>query len=104
MIHDQARVDAIRTRAQAQIELIKLLEAKIVRGKLRMLEVARKQTSHIEAFFLKDLERNQRTPAEEAKLLSFAEHMLQTWAPYLKETEAKFSKFGGHGIEIVGAR
>ena len=102
MIHDQARVDAIRARAQAQVALIDSLEAKIVKGKLSTLKVARNQTNDIETFFLKDLERNQRTPAEEARWLSFAEHMLQTWAPYLKETEGQFSKYGGVGIEIVG--
>src|SRR5260370_42377669 len=98
MIHDQARVDAIRARAAAQIELIKSLEAKIVRGKLSTFEVARRQTGDIESFFLKDLERNERTPDEEARWLSYAEHMLQTWGPYLKETEAQFAKFGGIGI------
>jgi len=102
MAHDQARVDAIRARAATQLELIKSLEAKIVKGKLSILDVARNQTADIETFFLKDMERNQRTPAEEARWLSVAEHMLQTWAPYLKETEVQFSKFGGVGIEIVG--
>jgi hypothetical protein len=102
MIHDQARVDSIRARAAAQIELIKSLEAKIVKGKHPMLEVARKQTGDIEAFFLVGLDRNERTPNEEARWLSFAEHMLQTWVPYLKETESQFNKYGGDGIEVVG--
>ena len=81
MIHDQARVDAIRARAAAQIELIKSLEARIVKGKLSSLEVARRQTGDIESFFLRDLERHDRTPAEEARWLSYAEHILHTWVP-----------------------
>ena len=102
MIHDKARVDAIRACAVAQIELTKSLEAKIVKGKLDMLEVARRQTEDIETFFLRDLERNDRTPAEEARWLSYAEHMLQTWGPYLKLTHERFSKYGDVGVEIVG--
>ena len=101
MIHDTTRVLAIRARIAAQIDLIKSLEAKIVKGKLDALEVARHQTEDIETFFLQDLERQDRTPAEEARWLSSAEHMLQTWGPYLKQTEEQFSKYGDR-IQIVG--
>jgi hypothetical protein len=101
MIHDKGRVHAIRARAVAQIELIKSLEAKILKGKLQALEVARNQTQDIETFFLRELEGNDRTPAEEARWLSFAEQMLQTWVPYLKQTQEQFSKYGDR-IEIVG--
>jgi len=48
------------------------------------------------ALFLQDLERQDRTPAEEARWLSSAEHMLQTWG-----TEDQFSKYGDR-IQIVG--
>lgn len=102
MIHDKARVDAIRARVAAQLELINSLKAKIVKGKLDALNVARMQTDDIETFFLRDLERNDRTPAEEARWLSYAEHMLKTWGPYLKQTEERFSKTGDIGIEIIG--
>jgi hypothetical protein len=101
MIHDTTRVVAIRARVAAQIDLIKSLEAKIVKGKLDALEVARNQTEDIETFFLQDLERPDRTPAEEARWLSSAEHMLQTWGPYLTQTEEQFSKYGDR-IQIVG--
>ena len=101
MIHDTTRVLAIRARVAAQIDLIKSLEGKIVKGKLDALEVARNQTEDIETFFLQDLERQDRTPAEEARWLSSAEHMLQTWGPYLKQTEEQFSKYGDR-IQIVG--
>jgi hypothetical protein len=79
-----------------------MLEAKIVKGQLDALKVARDQTADIETFFLRDLERQDRTPPEEARWLSFAEHMLQTWGPYLKQTQEQFSKYGHIGIEIVG--
>jgi hypothetical protein len=102
VIHDKARVEAIRARAVAQLELIKSLEAMIVKGKHAMLEVARNQTDDIETLFLSDLDRQERTAAEEARWLSYAEHMLQTWSPYLKQTEEQFRKFGGSGIEVIG--
>ena len=53
MIHDTTRVVAIRARVAAQIDLIKSLEGKIVKGKLDALEVARNQTEDIETFFRK---------------------------------------------------
>ena len=102
MIHDKARIEAIRARVSAQIELIKSLEAKIVKGKLDALEVARFQTEDIETLFLQDLERHDRTPAEEARWLASAERMLQTWGPYPKQTEEQCRKYGDIGIEIVG--
>ena len=102
MIHDTAGVAAIRSRVAAQVELIKSLKSRIVKGKLDALAVAQNQTADIEAFFLRDLERQDRTPAEEARWLSFAEPMLQTWGPYLKQTQEQFSRYGDVGIEIVG--
>jgi hypothetical protein len=82
--------------------LIKSLEGKIVKGKFDALEVARLQTEDIETLFLRDLERTERKPTEEARWLSYAEHMLQTWGPYLRQTQEQFSKYGDIGIEVVG--
>ena len=103
MVHDKARVDAIRARVAAQIELINSLQAKIVKGKLDWLDVARNQTQDVETLFLRDLERQDRSPGEEARWLSFAEYMLQTWELQLKQTQDQFSKYGNMGIEVVGA-
>ena len=102
MVYYQARIHAIRARVAAQIELIKSLEAKIVKGRVSSLELARNQICDVDAELLKHFEHGDRTPAEEAWWLSFAERMLQSWVPYLKETEGQFEKFGGSGIEIVG--
>lgn len=102
MIHDKGRVEAIRASVAAQMALVKSLEARIVKGKLDALEVALNQTADIETLFLQDLERQDRTPAEEARWLSYAEHMLQTWAPYLHKIQEQFSKYGDIGVEIVG--
>jgi len=102
MIHDKARVEAIRARVAAQLELITILEAKIVKGRLDALTVARNQIADIETFFIQDLERRDRTAPEEARWLSCAEHMLQTWEPYLTQAQAQFSKYRHIGIEIVG--
>jgi hypothetical protein len=102
MIHDKLRVDALRARVAAQLDSIKSLEAKIVEGKLDALEVARCQTEDIESFFLQDLERQDRTAADEARWLSYAEHQFQTWGPYLRDVQERFKKYGGAGIEIVG--
>ncbi len=103
MIYDTARVEAIRARVAAQTALINSLEARIVKGKLHALEVARHQTADIETFFIRDLERQDRTPDEEARRLSYAEYMLQTWGPYLEQTQEQFRKYGNIGIEVVGA-
>jgi len=86
MIHDKARVEGLRARVAAQVELIKSLEVKIVKGKLDALKVARNQTEDIETLYLQDLEREHRTPAEEARWLSCAEHNLEAWVPFLKQT------------------
>lgn len=102
MIHDKTRVDSLRARVAAQLDLIRSLEAKIVKGKLDALEVARYQTEDIETFFLRDLERQDRTPAEEARWLSYAERQFQTRGPYLREVQERFNKYGSVGIEIVG--
>lgn len=75
MVYDTARVAAIRARVAAQIDLIKSPEAKIVKGKLDALKVARNQTEDIKSFFLQDLERQSRTLVEEARWLSSAEHI-----------------------------
>jgi hypothetical protein len=102
MIHDKARVDAIRARMNVQLQLVDSLKAKIVKGNLDALDVARNQTEDIETFFLTNLDRNPRTPEQEAFWLSGAERMLQTWVSYLKQTEAQFSKFGDAGVEVIG--
>jgi hypothetical protein len=102
MIHDKARAEALRARTAAQLNLIKSLQAKIAKGKLEALEVAQLQTEDIETFFLNNLERKDRTPAEEAQWLSYAEQMLLTWGPYLQEANERFSKFGGKNIEVIG--
>jgi len=102
MVHDKARVDAIHAHMNTQLELIDSLKSKIVKGNLDALDVAWNQTKDIESFFLADLDRTGRTPAQEAAWLSNAERMLQTWVPYLQQTEEQFKKFGGVGIQIVG--
>lgn len=102
MIHDKARVEAIRARVASQIALIQSLEAKIANGKLDSLEVARNQTNDIETLYLQNLEAEDRNPAEDARWLSYAEQMLQTWGPSLKQTEQQLAKFGGHEIEVIG--
>jgi hypothetical protein len=102
MIHDTARVHAIRVRVAAQLDMIKSLEARVIKGKLDALDVARNQTEDIETFFLRDLERQDRTPADESRWLSYAEHQLQTWGPYLREVRERFNKYGDVGVKIVG--
>ena len=102
MIHDNERVAALRARATSQIELIRSLQAQIVEGKLDALNVALNQTNDIETFFISDLDRNERTPAQEAKWLSAAESMLSVWGPYLQNLHDHFGKGGGRGIQVIG--
>jgi hypothetical protein len=103
MIHDKARVEAIRARMIEQLYLIDSLKRKIVKGNIDALDVARNQTADIETFFLADLDRTHRTPDQEAYWLSGAELMLQTWAPYLNKTKRQFDQYGDIGIQIVDA-
>lgn len=102
MIHDKARVQSIRARIATQVELIKSLQAKIVKGKLDSLEVALKQAQDIEPLFLADLERNDSAPADEGKWLSTAEYMLSIWEPYLKKAQDHFGMSGDRRIEVIG--
>lgn len=104
MVHDKARVEAIRARINVQLELVKSLEAKIAKGNLDPLRLARLHTEDIESFFLKDLDRKDRTADEEARWLSSAEENLQAAAASLDHIKQQFSKFGDHGVEIVTPR
>jgi hypothetical protein len=103
MIHDKHRVEAIRARMNQQLQLIDSLKRRVVQGSLDALDVARDQTEDIETFFLAELARNDRTPAEEAFWLSGAERMLQTLASYLNKTKQPFDQYGDCGIQIVNA-
>lgn len=50
----------------------------MVKGNIGTVEVVLNPTTDIQTFFLRDLERQDRTPAEEARWLSHAEQ-IQTW-------------------------
>jgi hypothetical protein len=102
MIHDKTRVEAIRARMNDHLQRIEAMKAKIVKGNLDALDVARNQTEDIGTFFLADLDRQDRSPAQEAFWLSGAERMLQVWAPYIQKTEQQFAQYGDHGIQIIG--
>ena len=102
MIHDKERVAAIRACVASQIELIKSLQARIVEGRLDALEVALNQTHDVETHFIADLDRSERTPAEEAKWLSAAENTLSRWGPYLQNLHDHFGKAAGRGIQVIG--
>jgi hypothetical protein len=101
VVHNKPRVEAIRARVNEQLQLIASLKSKIVKGTLDALDIARNQTEDIETFFLADLDRHERTPAQEEYWLSAAERMLQVWPPYLSKTAQRFAQYGDHGIEIV---
>jgi len=102
MIHDTKRVDSIRARTKAQLELVATLEAKIKKGTLPQLQLARNQLGDIEGFFLGQLGKEDRTLREEALWLDGAEHMLQMWTGELKKVDEQFRKFGPAQIEIIG--
>jgi hypothetical protein len=102
MIHDINRVESIRARATVQLQLVSTLEAKIKKGTMPQLQLARNQLGDIESFFLAQLVRGERTPREEAIWLAGAEHMLQTWTAELNKVDIQFQKFGPGQVEIVG--
>jgi hypothetical protein len=102
MIHDTDRVESIRARTTVQLQLVSKLEAKIKKGTLPQLQLARNQLGDIESFFLAQLGREERTPREEAMWLAGAEHMLQIWTAELEKVDIQFKKFGPGQVEIVG--
>jgi hypothetical protein len=102
MIHDHARVAALRTHAAAQLDLISSLESKITQGRLEPLQIARYHTEDVENFILQHLENDHVTLADEALWLSNAERTLQAWTPYLTDLHAQFSECGSVGIQIIG--
>jgi hypothetical protein len=103
MIHDKTRVDAIRSRIKSQVELAESLKAKIVKGddERRWLDMIRMQTEDVESLYLSKLDREDRTPAQEAQWLLYAEQMLAIHVPKLKQMEEQFKKYGDK-IEFAG--
>ncbi len=89
MIHDKERVAAFRARVLAQIALIKSLKAQVAAGEVNSLDMALKQAEEVATFFIADLDRQNRTPMEEASWLSKAEYMLGIWQPYLKRSSRR---------------
>jgi hypothetical protein len=77
MTHDPQRVASIRDRAGVQLARAAQLQARITRGELPLLKVAQTQLGAIETFFLAHLQRQERTPKQEAFWLDQAERMLQ---------------------------
>jgi hypothetical protein len=102
MMHDKARVEAIRARVNAHLELIKLLQSKIAKGNLPALEVARNQIKDVETLYLNDLDKKDRTAVEEAEWLSYAEAYLHASEPQLRQIEGQIKSFGDTPIQVVG--
>ena len=102
MIHDPKRVESIRARTAAQLQLVSTLEAKIKTGRLQQLELAHNSLDEIENCYLAQLEMESRTPDEEDRWLHTAEDVLQAWTDQLKKLDEQFTNFGPRDIEIVG--
>jgi hypothetical protein len=102
MIHDTQRVSSLRSRADAQISLASQLQAKIKKGKLPILTVARNQLGDIEEFFIADLDKTERTPQDERRWLDNAERVLQIWTSELQWIEDRFKQSGGGSIQNIG--
>lgn len=102
MIHDTKRVESIRARTTDQLQLASTLKTTISKGTLPQLELARNQLGDIESFFLAQLDRQERTPREEAMWLDAAEHLLQIWTAELKKVDIQFKNFGPGQVKIIG--
>ncbi len=94
MIHDTKRVESLRARTTAQLELVSTLQEKIAKGELPQLRLAHNQLGDIESFFLARLDTEERTPLEEARWLAGAEHLLQIWTAEVQKVDAQFKQFG----------
>ena len=64
--------------------------------------MAQNQLEDIEDFFLSSLEKEERTPNEEAQWLRVAEHMLTVWPAEIKKLNEQFKKYGSKNIQIIG--
>jgi hypothetical protein len=103
MIHDPTRVESIRSRALANVQLLSALEIKFETGALPpQLQIARNQLKDVERFFLARIGRESMTAAEEARWLDGAEHMLQAWVGEVQRVSEQFKGFGPGQIEIIG--
>ena len=102
MIHDAKRVESIRTRAAELLQLVAALKSQITKGKLELLDVAENQLEDIETFFLASLEKEDRTPSEEAYWLTGAEHMLAVWPAQLQRLNEQFKLYGSKNIQVIG--
>ncbi len=72
MIHNPARVEMIRQKASAHLKRISDLEARVKDPSIReRLKHAKFTVGDVEGVFLSQLEREQRTPEQEARWLSY---------------------------------
>ena len=91
MIHNSARVDSIRIQIKIALERVSRLEA--AKGELPELKLIRNQLGDIQDF-CSQLERETRTPQEEAVRLDFSERMLRLWIAELDRSDERFKRFG----------
>ena len=77
MVHDHARVEKIRRRAEAKLESLEKLHGKSNAPEfLSQFRLALHWLSDLEHLFLADLSRNARSAEEESRWLSWAEEFL----------------------------
>jgi hypothetical protein len=102
MIHNNPRVEALRTHSTSELKAVRQLEAQIKKGSLDELRLIGHWLKDIETFFISDLSRQSRTPQEEAWWLDQADNMLQICISKLRPLQTKFKEFGPGNIEIAG--
>ena len=77
MVHDYARVEKIRRRAEAKLQSLEKLHGKSNAPEfLSQFRLALHWLSDLEHLFLADLSRNARTAEEESRWLNWAEEFL----------------------------
>jgi hypothetical protein len=102
MIHDAKRVEALRAGAQAGLKALTELQLKTTDPSFhQMLVMPRNWFGDIEAFFIRQLEAEERTAAREAWWLSAAEQNLAMTNQQLKHLQGLFTKYGPN-IQVIG--
>ena len=102
MIHDTQRVDAILANVTAGLQALSDIEGQVKDpGFLDQLKLPRNWFGDVESLYLRQLETGERTPAEEARWLDFAEHHLALTNELLKNKKGLFEKYGPN-IQVVG--
>jgi|SRR5579884_2753659 len=99
MIHDIERAKAIRQKAEMELARIAEIERRVQKGDLARLTIAKNQFQDVEDFFLRLLEKENRTPQQEGFWLSYTERLVQIWSAEVTKLSQRMTD--GVNLEVA---